>query len=51
MKYNEKNHLHIGGYEDLKFIENQISKLTDKNLSGIKEKINKNINIFQIKLH
>lgn len=39
MKYNDKNHLHIGGYDDLKYIENQISKLTDKNLSEIKKKI------------
>lgn len=36
MKQNKKNHLLIGGFSDINFIEEQIKKLNDKNLSKIK---------------
>jgi len=44
MRANKKNHLLLGGYNDLNFIENQISKLNDKNLNDIKENITSKYN-------
>ena len=40
-KENRKDHLLIGGFNDISFIENKSSSSTEKNLSNIKNEINK----------